>query len=243
MKYKHKSESNQPEEGSNANVTEGYDSAEVLTVSTDPLEFEWILDIGCLFHMTPNRHWFQEFQSITEGKILLGNHQECSVKGIRTVQVKMFDNQIRVMSNVRYVPELKRSLLSLGGFDKAVYVCKLENGTLKIVKGAIVKLKGKLEKGLYHLIGSTVVGTTTISSLKEQQATKIWHMRLGHVSEKGLTELHKQGLLGKGSLGALELYEHCIYGKTTRVCFGKGKHTSKNILEYESVNIKHVESI
>ncbi|MDO7987400.1 hypothetical protein OC713_02630, partial [Sweet potato little leaf phytoplasma] len=130
MKYKHKSESNQPEEGSNANVTEGYDSAEVLTVSTYPLEFEWILDIGCLFHMTPNRHWFQEFQSITEGKILLGNHQECSVKGIRTVQVKMFDNQIRVMSNVRYVPELKRSLLSLGGFDKAVYVCKLENGTL-----------------------------------------------------------------------------------------------------------------
>lgn len=62
----------------------------------------------------------------------------------------MFDGQIRVLTKVRYVPELRRSLLSLGLFDKGGYVCKRENGTMKIIKGAMIKLKGKLINGLYN---------------------------------------------------------------------------------------------
>lgn len=56
--------------------------------------------------------------------------------------------------------------------------------------------------------------------------------RLGHVSEKGLMELKKHGLLGDTTIGALEMCEHCVYGKTTRVSFGRGKHTTKKIFEY-----------
>lgn len=214
------------------NVIEGYDSAEVLVVTDGHIDSDWILDSGCSFHMTPNRHWFQEFESLDGGKVLLGNHHECNVKGIGSIQVQMFNNQTSVIPKVRYVPELKRSLLSLGMFDKAGYVCKLENGTIKIIKGAMVKLRGKLANGLYILEGQTILGTATLTSLNEQQTTTLWHRTLGHVSERGLIELHKQGLLGSANLGSLDLCEHCVYGKSTRVSFSKGKHMTEAIMDY-----------
>ncbi|KAL8497127.1 hypothetical protein ACS0TY_020707 [Phlomoides rotata] len=37
---------------------EGYNSAEVLTISADRMNGEWVLDSGCSFHMCPNECWF-----------------------------------------------------------------------------------------------------------------------------------------------------------------------------------------
>ena len=44
----------------------------------------------------------------------MGNNQTCSVKGIGDITFKMYDNKLRVLTNVRYVPGLKRNLISLG---------------------------------------------------------------------------------------------------------------------------------
>lgn len=40
-------------------VEDGYESSEVLMVSSSVDNCEWILDSGCSFHMTPNCLWFQ----------------------------------------------------------------------------------------------------------------------------------------------------------------------------------------
>lgn len=109
----------------------------------------------------------------------------------------MFDNPVRELTDVRYVQNLKRNLISLGIFDKAGYTCKLENCTLKISKGAMVKIRGRLHNGLYVIKGNTIVGITTIRSRKEQDEVKLWHESLVHISEAGLKHLCKQGLLGR----------------------------------------------
>ncbi|KAG8489067.1 hypothetical protein CXB51_017037 [Gossypium anomalum] len=56
--------------------------------------------------------------------------------------------------------------------------------------------KRKIAK-LYVLQGSTVTGDAAVasSSLSDDDITKLWHMRLGHMSENGMTELSKRGLL------------------------------------------------
>lgn len=70
----------------------------------------------------------------------------------------MFDNQVQELTLVRYVPDLKRNLLSLEVFDKARYMCKLEIETIKIIKRAMVKVRGRLHNGLYVLEKNMVEG-------------------------------------------------------------------------------------
>lgn len=66
---------------------------------------------------------------------------------------------------------------------------------LKVFRGALVVIKGKLINSLYHLQGSTILGSANVSSTVDSDAasTQLWHMCLGHMSERGLTELSKRG--------------------------------------------------
>ena len=61
--------------------------------------------------------------------------------------------------------------------------------------------------------------------------TKLWHMRLGHISEKGLNVLHKRGVLKGVKHCKLDLCKFCIMGKQNRVNFKKTEHTSTEQLD------------
>ncbi|KAG8496806.1 hypothetical protein CXB51_007977 [Gossypium anomalum] len=85
---------------------------------------------------------------------------------------------------------------------------------------------------LYVLQGSTVTGdaVVTSSSLSDDDITKLWHMRLGHMSENGMTELSKRGLLDGQGICKLNFFEHCVFGKQKRVRFTRGIHNTKETL-------------
>ncbi|KAG8482499.1 hypothetical protein CXB51_024054 [Gossypium anomalum] len=51
--------------------------------------------------------------------------------------------------------------------------------------------------------------TVASSSLSDDDITKLWHMRLGHMSENGMTELSKRGLLDGQGICKLNFCEHC----------------------------------
>lgn len=83
-----------------------------------------------------------------------------------------------------------------------------------------MKLITKLKNGLYVLRGTGV----------PNEESKVWHGRLGPISNNGLNHLYKQGLIGKPS--NLSFCEHCILGKSTKHNFQKGSYKSSDILEY-----------
>ena len=68
---------------------------------------------------------------------------------------------------------------------------------MKITKGALLVMKGQKVSTLYRLIGNTFVGRVAVTTLVESNTddTKLWHMRLGHIGERGMLELHKRNLL------------------------------------------------
>src|SRR4051812_10294751 len=57
-------------------------------------------------------------------------------------------------------------------------------------------------------------------------------MRLGHMSERGMAELHKRGLLKGIKTCKLDFCKYCVLGKQSRVQFKTAKHKTEEILDY-----------
>ena len=66
----------------------------------------------------------------------------CSMVGIGTVAINMFDGMTITLKEVRHVPDLKRNIISLGTLDESSYSFKVGNGKLTILKGVMVVMKG-----------------------------------------------------------------------------------------------------
>ena len=66
-------------------MSQGYESSEVLTVSSNDPREEWIMDSGCTFHMTPNKVRFIDYRELNEGKVLMGNNNSYKVIGVGSV--------------------------------------------------------------------------------------------------------------------------------------------------------------
>ena len=111
---------------------DGHDSADVLVVSTTKSNKKWIMDFGCSFHMNPNKDWFESLNEVNEGQVILGNDKCCKVKGVGTLKVKMHDGVERVLHQVRYIPGLKRNLISLGTLNVNGFSYKASGGVITV---------------------------------------------------------------------------------------------------------------
>lgn len=125
---------------------------------------------------------------------MFGNNISCKVRDIGTIRLKMHDGMKRILSEVRYISDIKRNLISLGTLDSSGYTFKAEDGVLKIQKGSLVIMKGFKKNSLYTLQGTTVIGRSSMAQTTTY-ASKLWHLRLGHVSEQRLVHLSKHNLL------------------------------------------------
>ncbi|KAG8493611.1 hypothetical protein CXB51_011778 [Gossypium anomalum] len=177
---------------------EDYSDGELLVASVNDSKVseEWILDSSCTFHMSPNRDWFTTYETVSESVVFMGNNASCKIA------------------------ELKRNLILLSTLDSKGYRYTAESGVLKISKGSLVVMKWQRKTvKLYVLQGSIVTGDVAVasSSLSDDDITKFWHMCLGHMSENGMVELSKRGLLDGQGICKLNFCEHCVFGKKKRV--------------------------
>ena len=74
---------------------------------------------------------------------------------------------------------------------------------------------------LYILQGSTVTGDATMSMSEDPDlyTIRLWHMRLGHMSERRLHVLSKQGLLCGQKTRKLDFCEHCVFWQVAQSFF------------------------
>ncbi|GJW64566.1 hypothetical protein Tco_0116450 [Tanacetum coccineum] len=115
---------------------DGYDNADVLLSRSVEELLDWIMDSGGSYHITYNRDYLVDFEEYDGGNILTGK-----------VQVQMMDGSSFVLDNVRYVPELRRNLISLGTLEKEGFTMKMQSGKIKCPGNT---LKGKKQLGEYQ---------------------------------------------------------------------------------------------
>ena len=92
----------------------------------------------------------------------MGNDEACEIFGMGKIKLKLHDGTIRNLTEVRYIPDLKKNLLSIGFLESKGFRIAMENGILKVSYGAFVALRSTRKRNMYFLDGSTVVGGATI---------------------------------------------------------------------------------
>src|SRR5205809_5561288 len=115
----------------------------------------------------------------------MGNNVECNIIGTENIRMRMFDGQVRTLSNMRHVPDMRKNLLLLGALEAQGFRFSGEGGALKVSKGSMTVLKGERVANLYRMKGSIIAGDALVSTEKEA-TTRLWHMRLGYISERGM---------------------------------------------------------
>ena len=163
----------------------------------------------------------------------MGNDHACPMVGIGIVRIKMFDGAVRDLTEVRYVPALRKNLISVGALVSKGLKVTMEDTTCRVTNGSLVIMKVARDRNLYYLKGSTVTGTLAASVGEDVEPTRLCHMRLGHTGEKSLKALARQGLHKGTTTCKLEFCEHCILGRKTTVKFGTAIYQTKGILDYE----------
>ena len=163
----------------------------------------------------------------------MGDDNPCSTQGIGSVMIKHHDGVIRELQGVRYVPNLKKNLISLGTLESQGCKFYSENNILKVTRGALVMMKAPRKGLLYLLEGKTMeTQLAMVAETDRIDSSSLWHMRLGHVGNKALQNLIKQGVLKGAKSGRIDFCEHCVLGKQTKVKFGTAIHQTKGILDY-----------
>jgi hypothetical protein len=144
----------------------------------------------------------------------------------------MLDSVVRTFCDIRHVLEMEKNLISIGTLDSNGYGYKSEGGVMKVTKGAMVVMKGqKSSKNIYKLLGSTIVdGIAFVES--DLDCTVLWHMWLGHISERGMLDLYKRNLLNGVKTCKLDFCKFYVLGKQNWVQFKTATHKTEGILDY-----------
>jgi hypothetical protein len=149
--------------------------------SIDGLSNSWLLDFACSFHVTPHWNWFDTYRSINCGSVRMGNDATCTIIGMGTIKIKMSNGVVRILEEVRHIPDMRKNLISLGTLDSKGYSYKSKNGIMKVSKGAMVVMTGqKISSNVYKLLGNTILGGVAAVAESEDDDTLLWHIRLGH---------------------------------------------------------------
>jgi hypothetical protein len=159
--------------------------------------------------------------------------------------LRNIDGRIRTLLGVLHILGLAKNLISVRKMDNAGVKTIFEKETRRMVRGAMVLLKGVRFGTLYKMEGSTISDGCNSSivldiGVEEEknpivsgQKVMLWHQRLGHIEEKGLRLLHGKGMVEgmyKFSLD-FDFSEHCLYGKQNRVRFPSGTKMAEGILQ------------
>jgi hypothetical protein len=205
----------------NVVVTEELQDALLLSIYN--LLDSWILDSGASFHTTTICEILENYVAGDFGKVYLADGSALDTVGMGDVRIRVHSDSVWKLQKFRHVPKLKKNLISLGQLDDEGHSIYFHGGKWKVIIGARILAQDNKTCTLYMTINIR----DTTAFVDASVNSKLWHLKLGHMSEKGM-----KVLLSKGKLPALKsvesnICEGCILGKLNKVSFVKVGKASK----------------
>ena len=136
---------------------------------------------------------------------------------------------MRELTDVRYVPQMKKNLISVGALELKGLKGTLGEGVFNMFRGSLVVLKGIRCNNMYYLKGNTVTRLASSECLNDD-STRLWRRRLKKVGLKS-----DEALKG-ASTCHLKSRESCILDKK-KVRFGIVTHHLHDFFDCVHVDV------
>jgi len=156
----------------------------------------WYLDTGCSNHMTGNKDWLVDLDSIIKSSVRFADNSTITVEGVGKVLITRKDGKTAFMHNVLYVPMMKNNLLSLGQLLEKGYTMNMQQKCIKVYdeKGRLM-FKTSLSKNRTFKIDSNTKTIQCMSSIHTEEEDWLWHYRFGHLNFNSLNQLGRKSMV------------------------------------------------
>lgn len=186
----------------------------------------WLVDSGATCHMTNTKQLLKKFKQGSE-PVLIANGSELEGVGRGEFPIVVKGRESLTVTNVLCVPDLTTNLLSISELvhgGKIVVFDRLGCKILNSDGGTIAT--ASLRNGAYQLDLHE-----RCCLVKQNDNTKLWHRRFGHLNFRDMCKLKNQLVNGIKFIGELDKCPECVLGKSHRKSFSSSESRSFNILE------------
>ena len=126
-----------------------------------------------------------------------------------------------VLEDCYVVPSLTKNIIYVSCLDKMGFEIIIKNKCCSFYLNGIFYGSAQLINGLYVLDQESPILNinTKRSKTNDSNQTYLCHCRLGHINEKHVSQLHKDGLLDPFVFKQYEVCKSCLLGKITKSPF------------------------
>ena len=220
--------------------------SEVNLVGSNPKE--WWIDTGATRHVCSDKMMFSTFEPIETGeKVFMRNSATSDIKGQGKVVLKMTYRKELTLTNVLYVPEIRKNLVSGSLLNSHGFRLVFESDKFVLSKSGMYVGKWYMSGGIWKLNVMTIIKSEmnkASSSAYILESSNLWHGRLGHVNNDTLRKLINLNHIPTFQIDAKHKCETCVEAKLTRSSFQSiERHTEPlDLIHNDICDLKLVET-
>ncbi|WJZ87171.1 hypothetical protein VitviT2T_006572 [Vitis vinifera] len=151
--------------------------SEVNLVGSNPKE--WWIDTGATRHVCSDKKMFSTFEPIENGeKVFMGNSATFEIKGQGKVILKMTSGKELTLTNVLYVPEIRKNLVSGSLLNNHGFRLVFESNKFVLSKSGMYVGKGYMSDGMWKLNVMTIIKSNmnkASTSTYMLESSNLWH--------------------------------------------------------------------
>ena len=173
----------------------------VIEVNTVSNYNQWVLDTGFVSHICTNMQGVINNRRLNKGELNLrvGNGARAVALTIGSYVLSLPSGLRLILEDCFYVLAITKNIVSISSLIIRGFHLTFNNKCCTIMLNDVLYANGTLNNGIYMLDMSGPILPIHENKRQRQDNLKssyLWHCRLGHISEKRLTKIHRNGNLG-----------------------------------------------
>jgi hypothetical protein len=195
----------------------------------------WVFDTGSMIHTCKSLQGLSLTRRFAKGEldVHVGNGAKVAAIAVDTFHLPIPSGLVLELNNCYCIRALCKNIISSCLEEVDGYEIIIKNKRCSLYYNGIFYARCPLLNGFYvlDLEDKSVYNIKTKSGrLNDLNPTSIWHCRLGHINEKCIERLHKDGLLSSFDFESFDTCESYLLGKMTKAPFTGQSERASDLL-------------